>query len=364
MVEQRALAQDFASGLGRLVDIGRRGGVDSLVLRAPATLTWLTGGRVNVPNTLDTACFDVVVDDIGASPTATVVTNAVEAPRLAATELAGLPVKLEVVPWTHDRSARLPTGAAVGTDVPAAGRKDLSGEITVARRSLTTHQVNRLRALCVDAAAAMTAVAGSVEPEMTEYAAAGQISAELLQRGMEPVCLFVAGGDRMGEHRHSLPTTGLIGRRASLVCCARRHGLIASVTRIVCFGPPPDRGRYLALLEVERAFLDATAPGVELGAVIRAGITAYAINGFADDEWRRHHQGGLSGWQPREFPAGPGSAVPMGENAVVAWNPSGDTYKVEDTCLVTRAGAEPLVTDADWPSVSVGGRLRPDLMIR
>lgn len=364
MVEHQALAQDLASGLGRLVDIGRRGGVDSLVLRAPATLAWLTGGRVNVPNTLDSACFDVVVNDLGASPTATVVTNAVEAPRLAGTELAGLPVTFDVVPWTQDRSSRLPTGAAVGTDVPADGRTDLSGEITVARRSLTARQVNRLRALCVDAATAMTAVAGSVQPDMTEYAAAGQISAELLQGGMEPVCLFVAGGDRMGEHRHPLPTTGSLGRQVSLVCCARRNGLIASVTRIVCFGPPPDRGRYLALLEVERAFLDATATGVELGAVVRAGINAYAANGFADDEWRRHHQGGLSGWQPREFPAGPGSAVPMGENNVVAWNPSGDRYKVEDTCLVTPAGAEPLVTDVEWPSVAVGGRLRPDLMIR
>ena len=359
-----ALVDDFRAGMARLAGIGVSNGVDTLVLRNPVTLAWLTGGRVHVPNTLNAACFDVVLRDLSAAPTATVVTNAVEAPRLAATELAGLPLAVQVVPWTGNRATLLPTGSEVGTDVPTPRRMDLSTPIAAARRSLTGPQADRLRTLSTDAAAAMTSVAMSVQPEMTEYAAAGMIAAALLEREMEPVCLFVAGGSRMGPHRHPLPTAAKLGDRGSLVCCARRHGLIASVTRIVCFGAPADRARYHAVLEVERAFLDATATGVELGAVVRAGIEAYAANGFADDEWLRHHQGGLSGWQPREFPAAPDSTLRIDDNCVVAWNPSGDTFKVEDTCLVTATGAETLVSDPEWPHVRVGDRLRPDLLVR
>lgn len=47
---------------------------------------------------------------------------------------------------------------------------------------------------------------------------------------------------------------------------------------------------------------------------------------------------------------------------VVAWNPSGDGCKVEDTALVAAAGPELLVHDPDWPLVEVGGRFRPDLL--
>lgn len=364
MTDQTGLAQDFADGLAILNKLGVAAGVDTLVLRNPATLTWLTGGRVNVPNTLDAACFDIVVDGIGQVLSATVVTNAIEAPRLAATELAALPVTYTVVPWTSDRAATLPTGPSVGTDVPGSERTDLAAPVAAARRPLTARQADRLRGVCQDAAAAITAVAYQISPDLTEYQAAGLIAAQLLDREMEPVCLFVAGDTRMSEHRHPLPTGRRLGERAALVCCARRNGLIASITRIVCFGPPPHPDRYRAILNVEKVFLDATEVGATLGGVVQAGFAAYGANGFADDECRRHHQGGLSGWQPREFPAGPDSPVVLAENFVVAWNPSGDTFKVEDTCLVTADGAQPLVHDSAWPTLTVGGRLRPDLLIR
>lgn len=358
------LQADFRSGLTRLDDIGRAAGVHTLVLRTPACLTWLTGGRVTVPNTLDTACFDLVIKGIGGAPSATVVTTVIEAPRLADTELAGLPVSYTTIPWTDDRARTLPTGPQVGGDRPGAGRIDLSAPMAAARRSLTGPQAQRLRRVCADAALALTTVAQQITPAHTEYAVAGLLAAELLARELEPVCLFVAGSDRMDRHRHPLPTARPLGDRASMVCCARRHGLISSITRIVCFGAPPRADRYRALLDVERAFLDTSTAGATLGEVVRSGVAAYSRNGFDEQQWRRHHQGGLSGWQPREFPAGPDSTTVLTENAVVAWNPSGDTFKVEDTCLITPGGPQPLVHDPDWPHLVVGGRVRPDLLVR
>lgn len=365
MAEKSTLSrrdEDIAVLLSRLAALAREHQVPTLVLRAPATLSWLLGARWNVASTLDAACLDVIVD-VSERPSLTVVTNAIEAPRLAETELAGLSIDWQVLPWWAARDGALPSGPGVGSDVTGDGCKDLSGAIAQLRRRLTDRQAATLRSVCRDASAAVSAVAARLAPGDSEYAAAGLMSAELLARELEPVCLFVAGGERMGQHRHPLPTSGLLGSRASLVCCARRHGLIASVTRIICFGPPPGIERYRALLEVEASFLDATRVGSRLGDVVTAGINAYAAQGFSSDEWTRHHQGGLSGWQPREFPAHPSSDLVLQPNTVVAWNPSGDSWKVEDTCLLGPDGVQPLVADPAWPTCQVAGRERPDLLI-
>lgn len=189
---------------------------------------------------------------------------------------------------------------------------------------------------------------------------------ELLERALDPVVLLVAGADRIPVHRHPLPTTRALGHRAMLVRCARRHGLIASVTRIVSFGAlsAADRKCYRRLLDVEHAFLDATRPGVPIGDVVESGTAAYGRCGFAADEWHRHHQGGFSGFHPREYPAHPVSADRIEDGSVVAWNPSANGWKVEDTCIVGSDGVEPVVFDPDWPTLDVVGRRRPDVLVR
>lgn len=355
---------ELAELLQPLAELAREHGLHEIVLRDPASLSWLFGARWNVPHTLDSACFDVVLDLSGA-PAVRIVTNVIEAPRLADTELAGLPVEWATVAWYESRDAALPTGPQVGADQAGGDRADLSVQIAALRRVLTPAQAGRLRELGRAAAEATGAAARRVAPAMTEYQAAAMLAGELLDRGIEPVCLFVAGGERMGRHRHPLPTSATLGARASLVCCARRCGLIASVTRIVCFGSPgaAPLERYRRLPDVEAAFLDATQPGARLGDIVQAGVEAYAANGFDPQEWTRHHQGGVTGWLPREFPAHPGTDLAVPLHGAVAWNPSGDTWKVEDTCLVTADGAQPLGHDAEWPSVVVSGRARPDLLV-
>lgn len=355
---------ELGDRLARLADVARQVGVDALVLRDPVNLTWLLGCRVNVPQTLDTACFDVIID-VGGNPRITVVTNAIEAPRLRDTELADHDVDWCVVPWWESRDAELPSGERVGSDRPGHGSLSLAAELTVLRRSLTAGQQDRLRGVAADTAAAATAAARRLAPSMTEYDAAGLFAAELLSRELDPVVLLVGGAERLDVHRHPLPTGAPLGRRGMLVACGRRHGLVASVTRIVSFAPlgADERDWYHRLLTVEQEFLDATRPGARLGDVVSAGVAAYATNGFDPHEWHRHHQGGLTGWQPREFPASPTSSVVLEPGHVVAWNPSGGGWKVEDTTLVTDDGCDPLVHDRDWPSVDVGGRLRPDVLV-
>jgi antitoxin VapB len=358
--------RDFADKLGQLAVVGAELGLESLVLRNPASLTWLLGARVHVPQTLDSACLDVVVDLAGQKPTATIVTNAIEAPRLRDTELSGADVGWRVVPWWESRVLALPTGSRVGCDGPLAGTIDLSDRIANLRRVLTNHQQQLLARVCSDAAAAATEAAETISPGMTEYGAAAVLAAALLDRELDPIVLMVAGDDRSHRHRHPLPTDAPLGRRAMLVCCARRHGLVASVTRFVAFGElsAGETAAYRALLEVERAFLDASKPGVRLGDAFACGAAAYPVNGFEADEWHRHHQGGFSGLQPREFPAHHSSDAIVPAGSVLAWNPSAAGWKVEDTAIVGPDGVQVLVRDPAWPFMTVGGRLRPGVLIR
>jgi Xaa-Pro dipeptidase len=357
---------DFGGKLARFAALGAEFGLESLVLREPASLTWLLGARVHVPQTLDSACLDVVVDLTGQMPAATVVTNAIEAPRLRETELSGADVGWRIVPWWESRDTALPTGSGVGSDRPWAGAMDLSERITELRRILTSHQQQLLRGVCSEAASAATEAAQTISPEMTECAAAAVLASALLERGLDPIVLMAAGDARRHRHRHPLPTGTPIGRRAMLVCCARSHGLVASVTRLVAFGElsASEAAEYRALLEVERAFLDASRSGTRLGDVFARGAAAYAVHGFVADEWHRHHQGGFSGLQPREFPAHHGSEAVVRAGSVLAWNPSAAGWKVEDTAVIGPAGPEVLVHDPTWPSIEVGGRLRPGVLVR
>ncbi len=359
---------DLPEKLDRLRTLAAGAEASTVVLREPASLSWLLGARSNVPQTLDTSCFDVVIDvpARSGSPTLTVVTNAIEAPRLRDTELAGLSADWTTTPWWDARDPALPDGPGVVTDRPYRDVRDVAPQIAALRRQLTSHQSEQLRTVCLDAAAAATAATLRIAATTTEYAAAGILADELLSRALAPVVLLVAGDERMSAHRHPLPTTRPVGRRAMLVCCARRHGLIASVTRIVVFGPPRsgEEETYRRLLEVERGFLDATRPNARIGDVVTTATRGYADNGFDPVEWHHHHQGGFSGWQPREYPAHPGSDDPIPLGSVLAWNPSGGGWKVEETCLVGADGPEPLVHDDAWPTIDVAGRPRPTLLLQ
>ena len=362
---------DLDDKLARLADLARTLDLDTVVLREPANLAWLLGARVNVPQTLDTACLDVVVhlDGGHARPALTVVTNAIEAPRLRDTELAGLGEACDltwaVVPWWESRDGQLPTGPRVGCDRALPDSAAVGADLAALRRRLTTHQQDLLTDVCRDAAAAAAAAALTLTPGTTGYAAAGELARQLLERQLDPIVLLVGGADHLDAHRHPLPLAEPVGPRALLVACGRRHGLVASVSRIVSFAPLDDEQRdaYARLLQVEQVFLDGSRVGARLGDVAAAGCAAYGEQGFDPDEWHRHHQGGLSGFAPREFPAHASSDDVLADGAVVAWNPSGAGWKVEDTTLVLPDGPRPLVADGRWPSVQVGGRQRPDVLV-
>ncbi|WP_035775226.1 aminopeptidase P family N-terminal domain-containing protein, partial [Arthrobacter sp. H5] len=139
------IATRWDQQLQSLQQLARRLGVDTMVLKDPLNLSWFTGARWHVPQTLNLSCFDVVVEGLrGGSPGVRVVTNTIEAPRLRDTELAGTDAVFDVVGWAEDRAARLPKGPTVAADHPLDGCVDAAAELAALRRVLNTDQRRRL----------------------------------------------------------------------------------------------------------------------------------------------------------------------------------------------------------------------------
>ncbi|MBT2514596.1 Xaa-Pro peptidase family protein [Arthrobacter sp. ISL-30] len=361
--------------LDSLRQLAARHDAHTVVLRDPLNLSWFTGARWHVPQTLNMSCFDVVVSGLGpnvpgggpgsgSGGDVRIITNVIEAPRLRDVEFAGRVVDFDAVDWMEDRSARLPSGAGVLTDLPGlSDSTDAAAELAAIRRVLTAGQQEALAEVCTDLARITGRVVSAIRPGDAEQHIAGSLVAALLDEGIETVALFVGGDERIGAHRHPLATALPVTDRVMVACCGRRNGMVGTITRMASFRPlGGDAQEYQALLRVEQEFLDASKPGAVLGEVFRRGAEAYGLNGFDPQEWRRHHQGGLTGFNPRELIANPGTDVELSAAMALGWNPSGAGFKVEDTLLVTDNGPRILTTDPDWPMLSVGGRARPAVM--
>ena len=347
----------------RLLALLDEAGLDTLVLRRPGNIAWYSGGgRAHVLAVQEVGVADVVVRRDGDE----VVTAVNEAARLESEELAAIGATFRVLPWAADREAALPRGDTVGCDSPLPGTRDVSAAVEAARRSLTEPELDRYRALGRDSAQALTAACLAAEPRWSEFEAAAATARELVARGCDPVVLLVAGAERLPHHRHPLPTGAPLGGLAMIVVCARRHGLIASLTRFVAFEPLTSelREAHSRLLAVDAAFNLATRPGARVGEVFARGAAAYGAHGFDADEWRLHHQGGPTGYEPRDYIADPDSQPLVEADQAFAWNPSVPSLKSEDTIVARTEGPEIVTVDPAWPTATVEGLERPLVLER
>ncbi|MBT2473886.1 M24 family metallopeptidase [Microbacterium sp. ISL-103] len=262
----------------------------------------------------------------------------------------------ELLPEDAERVVRVPwwpSRAVAAAEMAGVAEADAAAQLRAARARMLPAERARYRSLGRETAETLTDVLARVSPAQSERAVAAVAAAELIARGIDPLVVLVAGAER-GGFRHPLPTAGVLGERAMIVVCGRRDGLIANATRWV--GESVDEE---PILGVERAFLDASAPGARLDEAFAAGTAAYARFGFDADEWQHHHQGGPSGYAGRDPRATASSADLLVEDQAFAWNPTGPGRKVEDTMLRTDDGWEVLTVDERWPSVEYEGLRRP-----
>jgi Xaa-Pro aminopeptidase len=245
------------------------------------------------------------------------------------------------------------------------GLAETDVDLTEQRSELRPEELQRYRRAGADVADALRATLGALRPELTERQAAAELARQALLRACFPPVLLVAGEARQPVHRHPLPTDAPLGRQALLAITAEREGLHVSLTRLVSFGrPPAELARLVAACaEVDAAFLAASRPGKTLAGVVAAGAHAYAEQGF-EGEWRRHHQGGLTGYRGREVFGTLDEFALVPDSAAVAWNPSiTGGAKSEDTALVTADGVEVITRTPDLGELETSaGMARPAII--
>ena len=323
--------------LGRLMD---RHGLDAVVLRRPANFAWYTGGA---DTKVDHVAPEGVADLIVRGDSQLVLTSTIEAPRMRSEQTPDL----EVVeyPWHEDRldALRQVVGdARLGSDMGLPGTVDLSDEIARLRRTLDPDAMDGLRVIGAAATAAMAEAAAAVEPGMTEHEAAAMFAAACRSRGLTATVLLAAADERIALHRHPVPVGATIERRAMLVASAEARGLYANLTRIVELDEPdPELARRQRACEeiLARMRDEATRPGRTVAEAFADCRRFYADAGFPE-EWRLHHQGGLTGYASRELIATPATDAVIEAGQAFAWNPSLAGAKAEETFVLTEAGPE------------------------
>lgn len=357
---------DTAERIAPLSAIIKEHGLSALVLRRAPNVAWATGGRVHVAMAIDASVADVLITGSPQGLLLRVLTSVIEAPRLGAEELPASAV-VQAMPWWLPRELPADVTGRVGSDSPRTGEVDVAQAVEAVRQHLTDAECERYRATARRVIDTMETVLRQSRSTLSEREVAGMLSGALASRGLECLVLLVAGDERRLRFRHPLPTPGLIGECFFASVCARERGLIVSATRVVSFRPVPevDRRAYQGLLAVEARLLDGTVPGRVMGEVLTDAVAEYAKAGppLHPDEWHRHHQGGPTGYLPRDWPVTPTTTAVIANQQAFAWNPTGGGLKVEDTVLSSPTGAVPLAASRGWPTIEVAGRLRPDILI-
>lgn len=344
--------------------------LDAVILGAQTNFAWVTGGGDShvVMGTEQGVASALITAD-----RQYVVTDNIEAGRIAAEEVAGLEFEVVAEEWHLNNMTevigRLVTGdvAADGNWLP--GAMDLGDTIGQLTWQLLPPEVERYRALGADVSEALEQSAREIERGQSEHEIAAVLTGKLVRAGIQPLVILIAVDDRIRNFRHPIPTATTLRQYAMLVASVRRHGLHLSATRLVHFGELPEelRHRHYACVQVDTCLNLESRPGATVGEVFARAARMYAETGYPE-EWRLHHQGGATGYQGRSYKATHSTPHRVLANQAFAWNPSITGTKSEDTILATLDGPEILSPVRDWPTIQVEyeGRTmtRPDILVR
>lgn len=322
--------------------------LDGVILTEEATVNWLYEGRYHISvATKDSCALVFVTQDV-----VEVLVNSIEVQRLQDEEHL-VADTIHVHPWYDDamRSAILSQWESRGKVVHET---TLIRQIQQLRLKLSTTQIAQAQELGIQVAMALYETCVQLRPSMTENEIAGYLAKSCLSRDVEPVVNLIAGERRALLYRHFLPTNTPVGSYAIVSVSGRRHGQVVSATRMVHFGAVGTelKQKYEAVLRVEAALLYASKTGNSLGEVLQAGIDQYAQEGYSK-EWKLHHQGGIAGYISREIKAEPNLDIPLDTGMLVAWNPTMQGVKAEDTILVGDGKVQVMTKEPEFPTTTV-----------
>lgn len=354
---------EIAEKTGRLVKLLNEGNLGGVLINSQHNFAWLTGGKNNGIDLSreNGACFLLVRRD----GKKFLLASRIEMARLVEEEVSTEEFEPVEFAWEDEKAS--------GNFIIEKARLLLKGEtelvsdlalhnqvrsvenlIAGCRYRLTENEIKSYLLLGKDTGKVIGELASTLKPGSSEQEIARQVRNALAVRGINSVVTLVAADERIAKFRHPVPSERIWKKVLLIAVCAKRQGLIASLSRIICVGQIPDelQRRTEANARVLAKMLAATTPGATGAQIFKITSEAYAEEGFPGEE-HLHHQGGACGYKTRDWVAHPASAEKVFVNQAFAWNPSITGTKVEETSIVSEDGIEIVTATPDFPSIVV-----------
>jgi Xaa-Pro aminopeptidase len=227
-----------------------------------------------------------------------------------------------------------------------------SGLVEALRAVKDDAEVEALRTACAITDAAFTAILGALRPGVTERDVAWALWSRMREDGAEALAFDTIAA--FGPHSavpHHRPTDRRLaaGDLVKLDFGARYAGYHADMTRTVVVGPAQDWqvDVHRAVAAVQQQCRDAVRPGArgdDLGDLARTGIEAAGhplVHGLGHGVGLEVHE------EPMLTPTSTSGALREQMCVTVEpgiYVPDRGGVRIEDTVVVTAAGAEPLTT--------------------
>jgi antitoxin VapB len=357
------LKNEIEEKLDRLARVIADEGLAGLLINTQPNFAWLSAGGSNgIDSSRETGVGTLLVRRDGRR---FVLANRIELTRLLTEQLNGQGYEPVDFGWEEEKAnPSLPAeialslvdkGLPLGSDSPMGSSvRVVDQAVARARYKLTAGEIDRFRLLGHEAGEAIGRMARSLVPGLSEREVARRAADSLAAIGAASVVTLVGADERLRLFRHPPPTDLCWNKTVMIVVCARRGGLIASLTRIVCAGALPEdlRNRTRATAGVMARLLDATKPGASGSDLYDVAARAYQDAGFPGEE-HLHHQGGAAGYRTRDWVAHPACTERVQAGQAFAWNPSITGSKIEETCIAADEGIEIITTTPGWPSIVI-----------
>lgn len=350
--------------------------LDGVLINSQHNFAWLTGGKSNAINLSveNGACFLFVRAD----GRKFVVSNNIEMRRILTEEITGEDFEPVEFSWQDEKSSGefiyekvktlVEPGKKIASDLILHKEiRPIENLISRCRYDLTEAEIARFRNLGKDAGNALGNVLKLINQGETEIEIARKTRDELAKFNINSVVTLVGADERIKQFRHPVPTENIWKKNLLIAVCAKREGLIASLSRIVCISDIPGelKRKTESAAYVFARLLSETKPGKTGAELYEIAARAYAEKIFAD-EINLHHQGGAAGYKTRDWVIHPKSGETVFPNQAFAWNPSITGTKAEETVIARENEIEVVTATPDFPQISVeiNGRkfFSPDIL--
>ena len=356
--------QDFSYKLAKLRESIARGGYSALEITSQSNFSWLTRGRGMIGLASVAACGSIVVT----ADNAYLVADNIEAERLYVEQLSQNPlIEMRDFPWNQPEK-RAGILQSIAGNGKLASEQDLAAALFELRTVMTDYDMQDYRAIALETTRILEATVKELSKGVSGYELTGELAGRFWACDLEPITLLSAFDGRALKYRHPIPASDRLENYAMVAVCTRRNGLIASVSRNLLLREEAEMIRkHEKCAMVDAAATVRLTPGAVLGDIFDAMISEYAAQGYPG-EHLLHHQGGLTGFMPREVRANTGNTHKVREHEVYAFNPSLQGAKCEDTVLVTGGAPQVLTHTGTYSYIKceVGGRelLKPTVFVK